>query len=150
MNVRSHHEIYTQFSRWKCSSVETNAYKNIMKVAGSLCGVMGAMSPFELVKTRLQSPSSSSLAAGHKHGYSGVWNSLTTIHQKDRIKGMYRGSVLSMSRSILGSGANLTSYSLMKEHLTADGRWKEGVVTDMVCGMESGLVSWDITTKHTM
>jgi Mitochondrial carrier protein len=112
---------------------------------------MGALScnPFELVKTRLQSASSSSLAVGHQHGYSAVWNALSSIYKKDGVKGLYRGSVLSMGRSIVGSGANLTSYSLLKEHLTVERHWKDGVLTDMVCGMASGLVSWlTLLTQH--
>ena len=43
-------------------------------VAGSLCGVMGAVSanPFELVKTRLQSSALGLNAVGHQHGYTGI------------------------------------------------------------------------------
>lgn len=114
-------------------------------LAGSLCGVMGAVScnPFELVKTRLQSASSgNSAAVGHQHGYTGVWHALTVIVKQDGFKGLYRGSLLSVSRSILGSGANLATYSLMKEHLILERGWADSALLDMVCGLTSGLVSW--------
>lgn len=64
------------------------------------------------------------------------------IVKQDGAKGLYRGSLLSMSRSILGSGANLASYSLMKEHLILEKGWADSAILDMVCGLTSGLVSW--------
>jgi solute carrier family 25 protein 34/35 len=78
----------------------------------------------------------------HGKRYTGVWHALTVIVKQDGIKGLYRGSLLSMSRSILGSGANLASYSLMKEHLILEKGWADSAVLDMVCGLTSGLVSW--------
>ena len=126
------------------SSKGTSAPAWKRAVAGSLCGVMGAMScnPFELVKTRLQSAvSGSSQAVGHQHGYTGVSHALTSIVKEDGIKGLYRGSLLSMSRSILGSGANLATYSLMKEHLIIQRGWADNAWLDMVSGLGSGVVS---------
>jgi hypothetical protein len=111
-------------------------------VAGSLCGVMGAVScnPFELVKTRLQSAAVGSLAVGHQHNYSGVRQALKSIYSREGISGLYRGSLLSMSRSIVGSGANLGSFSIMKEYLMENG-WKDNAILDMVCGLSSGAIS---------
>jgi solute carrier family 25 protein 34/35 len=45
-----------------------------------------------------------------------------------------------MSRSIVGSGANLASFSLMKEYLM-ERQWKDNAFLDMVCGLSSGVVS---------
>lgn len=112
--------------------------------AGSLCGVMGALScnPFELVKTRLQSSSTLEMAVGHQHGYSGVWSALVSIYRNNGLLGLYRGSLLSMGRSIVGSGTNLTSYSMMKEYLVQKASWKDDAFTDMVTGLASGVISW--------
>ncbi|KAI8906655.1 mitochondrial carrier domain-containing protein [Powellomyces hirtus] len=112
-------------------------------VAGSLCGVMGAVScnPFELVKTRLQSSSKSKIAVGHQHNYTGTWNALTTIYKQDGLRGLYRGAVLSMGRSVFGSGSNLAAYSMMKDYLITERKWKDNAWLDMVCGMASGVVS---------
>jgi solute carrier family 25 protein 34/35 len=112
-------------------------------VAGSICGVLGAIScnPFELVKTRLQSSAAGKIAVGHQYKYAGVWDALVqTVHQ-DGIKGLYRGSVLSSGRSIVGSGTNLASYSMMKEYLILKKGWKDTWVLDMICGLGSGAVS---------
>ncbi|KAI9343726.1 mitochondrial carrier domain-containing protein [Zopfochytrium polystomum] len=113
-------------------------------VAGSLCGVMGAFScnPFELVKTRLQSQAAqASFAVGHQHQYKGVWDGLRDILRTDGVKGLYRGSVLSMGRSVVGSGTNLSSYSLIKEYLIVQRRWQDSWVMDMIAGLGSGVVA---------
>ncbi|KAI8900457.1 mitochondrial carrier domain-containing protein [Globomyces pollinis-pini] len=112
-------------------------------VAGSLCGVMGAVScnPFELVKTRLQSAASGKMAVGHQHGYTSVRGALYSIYQADGLKGLYRGSVLSMGRSIVGSGANLSSFSIMKEYFSVEHNWADDIWLDMVCGLGSGIIS---------
>lgn len=47
-----------------------------------------------------------------------------------------------MSRSILGSGSNLATYSLLKEYLIIDKGWADNVTLDMVAGLASGAVSW--------
>ncbi|KAJ8329995.1 hypothetical protein BDV3_003335 [Batrachochytrium dendrobatidis] len=123
------------------SSGRAPAWKRM--VAGSICGVMGAAScnPFELVKTRLQSASSQSLAIGHQHGYTGVWHALKSIYNKEGVSGLYRGSLLSMMRSIVGSGTNLAWYSMMNEYLIVEMKWNDNALLDMVCGLSSGIVS---------
>ena len=118
------------------------AWKRI--VGGSLCGVMGALAcnPFELIKTRLQSATDQKLAVGHQHGYTGVLDALRSIYQKEGFKGLYRGSLVSMLRSIVGSGANLSSYSMIKEKLTTEYKWNDTITLDMVCGLASGFLTW--------
>lgn len=76
-----------------------------------------------------------------QHGYTSTWHALKSIYTKEGFKGLYRGSGLSVMRSMVGSGANLSSYSLLKEHLL-NKEWKDNVWTDMVCGLSSGVVSW--------
>lgn len=112
-------------------------------LAGSICGVMGAVScnPFELVKTRLQSAAAGSIAVGHQYAYTGVWHALRTIYTGEGFKGLYRGSLLSMARSIVGSGTNLSAYSMMKEFLLLEHKWKDSLSLDVVCGLSSGIVS---------
>ncbi|KAJ3359667.1 Mitochondrial oxaloacetate carrier protein [Allomyces javanicus] len=114
-----------------------------MMIAGSICGAMGALAcnPFELVKTRLQSAAHGSLAVGHQHGYTGIWMALKSIVAQDGTKGLYRGSAMSVGRSIVGSGANLSAFHVMKNYLMAEHGWADNVTTDMVAGMSSGLAS---------
>jgi hypothetical protein len=112
-------------------------------LAGSLCGVMGALAcnPFELVKTRLQSASAGTIAVGHQYNYTSVWGALKSIYGQEGFKGLYRGSGLSMCRSIIGSGANLSSFSLLKEYLIVEKSFKDSALVDMVCGLSSGGIS---------
>ncbi|KAJ3417611.1 hypothetical protein HDV05_000068 [Chytridiales sp. JEL 0842] len=112
-------------------------------LAGSICGLLGAFScnPFELVKTRLQSSAAGKIAVGTQYKYNGVWDALVQTVRQDGFKGLYRGSMLSMSRSIVGSGTNLASYSMMKEYLMLKKNWKDNWVLDMTCGLGSGIVS---------
>ncbi|KAJ1553080.1 hypothetical protein HK405_009013 [Cladochytrium tenue] len=109
-------------------------------VVGAVCGGFGAISsnPFELVKTRLQSQAAStSLAVGHQHQYRGVIDGLRSIVRTDGIFGLYRGSVLSIGRSVLGSGANLSAYSLIREHLIIQKGWNDSWLIDVVAGLGS-------------
>ncbi|KAJ3395301.1 hypothetical protein HDU84_000068 [Entophlyctis sp. JEL0112] len=115
-------------------------------LAGALCGVMGAFAcnPFELVKTRLQSQVSAAnthQAVGHQFEYRGTWDALVKTVTADGVKGLYRGSTLSMARSFVGSGANLTTYSMMKEDLIMKRGWKDDWILDMIAGMGSGIMS---------
>ncbi|KAI8607635.1 mitochondrial carrier domain-containing protein [Chytriomyces sp. MP71] len=115
-------------------------------LAGSICGVMGAFScnPFELIKTRLQSQVSAQnahQAVGHQFQYKSSWDALMKTYQADGVKGLYRGSALSMARSFIGSGVNLTTYSMTKEYLILKRNWKDDWVVDMVAGLGSGVMS---------
>ena len=47
-----------------------------------------------------------------------------------------------MGRSIVGSGTNLASYSMIKEWLQRERGWADTVTLDMVAGLSSGVVSW--------
>jgi hypothetical protein len=112
-------------------------------LAGSFCGIMGAAAcnPFELIKTRLQSAAAGKIAVGHQHGYTGVWNALVSIYKSDGWVGLYRGSVISMGRSIVGSGTNLAAFSEMKEYLMVHRHWKDDASLDVVCGFSSSVIS---------
>ncbi|KAJ3023823.1 UNVERIFIED_CONTAM: hypothetical protein HDU68_008436 [Siphonaria sp. JEL0065] len=115
-------------------------------LAGSLCGVMGAFAcnPFELIKTRLQSsvsPKNAQNAVGHQFQYRNTWDAISKTYRGDGLKGLYRGSVLSMARSFVGSGVNLATYSMMKEYLILKKNWKDDWVLDMFAGMTSGVMS---------
>lgn len=97
--------------------------------------------PFELVKTRLQSEAAGNLAVGHQHGYTGTWHALKTIVKNDGIFGLYRGSLLSVGRSIVGSGTNLASFTMAKEYLMLERGWRDSKGLDIICGLASAVVS---------
>ncbi|KAJ3033788.1 hypothetical protein HDV00_005829 [Rhizophlyctis rosea] len=89
----------------------------------------------------LQSAAAGKIAVGHQHNYTGVVDGLASIYRSDGIKGLYRGALLSMGRSIAGSGSNLAAYSMMKEYLITERKWPDNAWLDMVAGMASGIVS---------
>ncbi|KAG0230186.1 Mitochondrial oxaloacetate carrier protein [Actinomortierella wolfii] len=112
-------------------------------IAGAACGAMGAISanPFELVKTRLQSHASGKLAVGNQYAYTGTWSALRTIIVQDGFMTLYKGSVISIARSMTGSAANLTTYSLLKDHARRNWGVKDGVMLDMTASLVSAFVS---------
>jgi solute carrier family 25 protein 34/35 len=113
-----------------------------MMAAGAICGAMGALAcnPFELVKTRLQSAAPGAIAVGHQHGYTGVWMAIRTITGKQGLIGLYQGSGMSVVRSIVGSGANLSAFHGIKRKLMEAG-WQDAVPADTISGLLSGLAS---------
>ena len=90
---------------------------------------------------RLQSAAAGKIAVGHQHGYTGVWNALGSIVKSDGYTGLYRGSVLSICRSIVGSGTNLAAFTLMKEYLMMERKWEDNAWLDVTCGLGSSIVS---------
>ncbi|KAF9081454.1 Mitochondrial oxaloacetate carrier protein [Mortierella sp. GBA35] len=112
-------------------------------IAGATCGAMGAISanPFELIKTRLQSHSTGGLAVGNQYAYTGTFSALRTIIVNDGAMTLYRGSMISIARSMLGSAANLTTYSLLKDHARNNWGAEDGIMLDMVSSLASAFVS---------
>lgn len=112
-------------------------------IAGGLCGAMGAVSanPFELVKTRLQSSAAGAIAVGNQYRYASVSSALRHIMSEEGgIKGLYRGSMISVYRGILGSAANLSSYTMLKDYAKREG-FREGIPLDMGCSLLSAFIS---------
>ncbi|CAG8436174.1 1710_t:CDS:2 [Scutellospora calospora] len=123
------------------SSSSAPAWKRMF--AGGLCGALGAVSanPFELVKTRLQSTAAVAIAVGNQYGYTSVTSALRRImHEEGGIKGLYRGSMISVGRGILGSAANLSSYTMLKDYAKREG-YSDGIPLDMACSLISAFVS---------
>ncbi|CAG8749301.1 15374_t:CDS:2, partial [Racocetra fulgida] len=113
------------------SSSSAPAWKRMF--AGGLCGALGAVSanPFELVKTRLQSSAADAIAVGNQYGYTSVTSALRRImFEEGGIKGLYRGSMISVGRGILGSAANLSSYTMLKDYAKREG-YSDGIPLDM-------------------
>lgn len=111
--------------------------------AGGICGALGAVSanPFELVKTRLQSSAAGEIAVGNQFKYTSVTSALGNIVRREGgLQGLYRGSTISVYRGILGSAANLSSYTMLKDYSIREG-YKDGVPLDIGCSLISALIS---------
>ncbi|XP_066517787.1 solute carrier family 25 member 35 isoform X1 [Hoplias malabaricus] len=90
-------------------------------ITGATSGVIGAVisSPIYLVKTHLQSQSSSSsIAVGHQYQHRGALHALVEIHRQHGILGLWRGSSAAVPRVSVGSAAQLTTFSSCREFIT--------------------------------
>ncbi|KAM6907478.1 solute carrier family 25 member 35 [Xenentodon cancila] len=102
--------------------IHTNGRVSAVKTtaAGAVAGVVGAVmgSPIYLVKTHLQSQSTSSIAVGHQHKHQGMVQALRAIHQEHGVLGLWRGSSAAVPRVCVGSAAQLSTFSSSKELVT--------------------------------
>ncbi|KAL6464143.1 hypothetical protein MHYP_G00285340 [Metynnis hypsauchen] len=88
--------------------------------SGALSGVVGAVmgSPIYLVKTHLQSQSTSTIAVGHQYQHRGMMHALVAIHRQHGIVGLWRGSSAAVPRVSVGSAAQLCTFSTCREFIT--------------------------------
>ncbi|XP_067294030.1 solute carrier family 25 member 35 [Pseudorasbora parva] len=112
-------------------------------VSGAIAGVVGAVmgSPVYLVKTHLQSQSTSSIAVGHQYKHKGMMHALLAIHKQHGILGLWRGASAAVPRVSVGSAAQLSTFSASKELITdlqvfSEGSW----LTALSAGMISSVV----------
>lgn len=93
------------------------ANSNVMcnALAGGMAGGIAAFigSPFNLIKTRLQSYSPH-FSTGYQHGYSGIKEAVSKIYTSEGVKGFYRGVSASIMRTTAGSATQLASYDWLK------------------------------------
>lgn len=112
-------------------------------VAGATTGALGALScnPFELIKTRMQAQTvGASTAVGYQHNYTGLWSAVATIYKKDGIAGLYVGSLVSVFRGTVGTSANLSTYSYLRDYVIVNNIMKDGPINDMLCSFVSSFV----------
>ncbi|XP_028840169.1 solute carrier family 25 member 35 [Denticeps clupeoides] len=107
--------------------------------AGALAGVVGAVmgSPVYLVKTHLQSQSTSSIAVGHQYKHRDMFHALSAIHKEHGIMGLWRGSSAAVPRVSIGSAAQLSTFSASKElvedlQLFAENSWLIALSAGMI------------------
>lgn len=92
-------------------------------VAAACSGGVGAFlgSPFNLIKTRLQSQTYAFSDVGHQHNYKSVWHAFGTIvAHEGGLAGLWKGAGTSVVRTSVGSGVQLSSYDLCKRHFHTD------------------------------
>ncbi|CCE89559.1 Oac1p TDEL_0A02270 [Torulaspora delbrueckii] len=109
-------------------------------VSGAASGIIGAVlgSPLFLVKTRLQSYSDV-VKIGEQTHYTGVWNGLKTIFQKEGFMGLYRGVDAAILRTGAGSSVQLPIYNTAKHFLLNHDIMKDGTGLHLTASTISGL-----------
>ncbi|XP_004712990.1 solute carrier family 25 member 35 [Echinops telfairi] len=110
--------------------------------AGALAGVLGAYlgSPIYMVKTHLQAQAASAIAVGHQYKHQGMFQALTQIGQKHGLVGLWRGSLGGLPRVVVGSSAQLCTFSSTKDLISQwevfpSQSWKVALVAAMVSGI---------------
>jgi solute carrier family 25 protein 34/35 len=90
--------------------------------AGAVSGALGALlsSPFNLIKTRLQSATSTFKDAGDQHHYRSVLDAAKKIVRSKGILGLWDGAGASVLRTSVGSAVQLSSYTFCKRHLSTE------------------------------
>ncbi|KAK1800068.1 hypothetical protein P4O66_006566 [Electrophorus voltai] len=93
-------------------------------IAGAAAGALGAFfaSPAYLVKTHLQAQSVAAIAVGHQHNHQGVSSAFVAIYRREGVIGLWRGVNGAVPRVMVGSGAQLATFSSAKEWV-AGGQW---------------------------
>lgn len=84
--------------------------------AGATAGALGAAiaSPFNLIKTRLQS-FSPHFATGHQHHYGGMLDAMRRITgAQEGLRGFYHGVQAAIARTAVGSAVQLATYDYCK------------------------------------
>uniref|UniRef100_A0A3Q1EB26 Solute carrier family 25 member 35 n=1 Tax=Acanthochromis polyacanthus TaxID=80966 RepID=A0A3Q1EB26_9TELE len=116
--------------------IHTNGRVSAVKtiVAGAVAGVVGAVmgSPIYLVKTHLQSQSTSSIAVGHQYKHQGMIHALAAIYREHGILGLWRGSSAAVPRVSVGSAAQLSTFSSSKELVFPKDSWLVALSAGMI------------------
>ncbi|KXJ12691.1 solute carrier family 25 member 35 [Exaiptasia diaphana] len=99
-------------------------------VAGAISGALGAFlgSPVYMMKTQLQSQSAQQIAVGHQHSHKGFIAPLKSTYSTFGITGLWRGVSSAMARVMVGSAAQLSTFSKAKgyienTHIFAEKSW---------------------------
>ncbi|XP_065335999.1 solute carrier family 25 member 35-like [Cloeon dipterum] len=99
------------------TGMRTSLPKSVLvsSVAGGIGAIAG--SPFDLVKTQMQSYSNSNIAVGHQHRHLGMVSTFRQIYWEHGLKGLWRGANSTVPRMAVASAAQLTSFDIFKRHL---------------------------------
>lgn len=103
--------------------------------AGAFSGCIGAFaaSPMYMVKTQLQSQTSSNVIVGTQHNIHGLIPALKSIYQKHGIVAIWRGSTAAMVRVTGGSAAQLSSFSMAKDFILRDNFFHPDSIMVPIC-----------------
>ncbi|CAL8236012.1 unnamed protein product [Boreogadus saida] len=111
-------------------------------LSGAAAGALGAFiaSPAYLVKTHLQAQTVQTIAVGHQHNHQGVSSAFATIYRREGIIGLWRGVNGAVPRVMVGSAAQLATFSSAKEWVShaqwfSPNSWLIALTAAMVSGV---------------
>ncbi|XP_066529273.1 solute carrier family 25 member 34 isoform X2 [Hoplias malabaricus] len=110
--------------------------------AGAVAGALGAFvaSPAYLVKTHLQAQTVAAIAVGHQHNHQCVSSAFISIYRREGVLGLWRGVNGAVPRVMVGSAAQLATFSSAKEWVThlqwfSPDSWLIALTAAMVSGI---------------
>ncbi|XP_037108847.1 solute carrier family 25 member 34 [Syngnathus acus] len=100
-----------------CEALGITSYHGGSVLSGAGAGALGAFvaSPAYLVKTHLQAQTVEAIAVGHQHNHVGVSDAFVTIYRKEGLIGLWRGVNGAVPRVMVGSAAQLATFTSAKE-----------------------------------
>ncbi|KAJ3602896.1 hypothetical protein NHX12_030641 [Muraenolepis orangiensis] len=111
-------------------------------LSGAAAGALGAFiaSPAYLVKTHLQAQTVETIAVGHQHNHQGVSSAFATIYRREGIIGLWRGVNGAVPRVMVGSAAQLATFSSAKEWVSQaqwfnPNSWLIALISAMISGV---------------
>ncbi|KAH3670718.1 hypothetical protein OGAPHI_001233 [Ogataea philodendri] len=123
-------------------SREAHSVQNIPinVVSGALSGIAGAIigSPFYLIKTRMQSYSTS-IQIGEQTHYKSTWDGLSSQFKQGGVLGLFKGVDAAIIRTGMGSSVQLPIYNFAKHELLKTGWIDEGTHLHLLSSTISGL-----------
>ena len=69
------------------------------------------------VKTQLQAMAAKEIAVGYQHTHKGMADALTHIYTTCGVRGLWRGVSGAVSRVMVGSAAQLSTFSSVKQYI---------------------------------
>ncbi|XP_041748149.1 solute carrier family 25 member 34 isoform X2 [Coregonus clupeaformis] len=100
-----------------CDAVGVTAAPGGSLMSGAMAGALGAFiaSPAYLVKTHLQAQTVEAIAVGHQHNHQGLSSAFANIYRREGVVGLWRGVNGAVPRVMVGSAAQLATFSSAKE-----------------------------------
>uniref|UniRef100_A0A182SAR1 Mitochondrial carrier protein n=1 Tax=Anopheles maculatus TaxID=74869 RepID=A0A182SAR1_9DIPT len=134
--------IYQTAENCEWTRGDTQASTLLRSIAwGGMSGVVGSTiaCPFYMVKTQIQARSHGKYAVGFQHRHTSTMDALTGIYRTYGIRGLWRGYPGIVTRTAIGSSAQLATFSTCKD-LFAQFDWaRESVaITAFAASMVSG------------
>ncbi|XP_023315746.1 brain mitochondrial carrier protein 1-like [Trichogramma pretiosum] len=96
---------------------QVDVLRSLLVSGGTGCIGSAIGSPLYLVKTQLQSQAPSSIAVGTQHNHASTMAAFRELWRQGGLKGIYRGWHVGVPRISVGSATQLTTYSVVADHL---------------------------------
>ncbi|CAH0406285.1 unnamed protein product [Chilo suppressalis] len=121
-------------------------------LSGIMSGVFG--NPASVIKTRIQAAAHPSIAVGRQHKYKGMLDGCVQIYKAEGVAGFFAGVNATCTRLAIGSAAQLTSFSAMKENLKLHGYFERSptmlaFVASLGCGVLCVLLETPLDVVNT-